>query len=113
MHELSIALNIVEIAHEQVIDHDANEVEKIELEIGTMSGIEMDAFLFVWDEAVSKSVLENAERVIHTIEAKAKCSNCSNQFALEERFQACPVCGEYLSELLQGEELKVRTLVLI
>ncbi len=113
MHELSVALNIVEIAHEQVLAHNANSVDRIELDIGTLSGIEMDAFLFAWEEAVANSVLQKAERIIHQIDAKARCTNCELEYDVAELYQACPGCKEYLGEILQGQELKVKTLVLI
>ncbi|HMQ64629.1 MAG TPA: hydrogenase maturation nickel metallochaperone HypA [Flavilitoribacter sp.] len=111
MHELSLVLNIVEIADEQAKNHQAREVESIELEIGELAGVEMDAFLFAWDAAVRDTVLENAERIIRRIPGKARCAECGLEYETGQLFEACPACGEYLNELIQGRELRVRSLV--
>ena len=64
MHELSIALGIVKIAEDESAKANANSVKVIELEIGSMSGIEMDSLDFAWPVAVKDTVLENARRDI-------------------------------------------------
>lgn len=110
MHELSIVRNIIQIATEQVKANAAKKVETIEMEIGDLSGIEMDAFLFAWDTAVERSVLENAERIIHRQKGKARCQNCELEFKVEQFYDPCPGCGEYFGELIQGKELKIRSL---
>ena len=43
MHELSIALGIVKIAEDETAKAKATSVTKIELEIGVLSGIELDS----------------------------------------------------------------------
>ena len=48
MHELSIAMGIVRIAENEIAKVNAQKVEQIELEIGTLAGIEIDALDFVW-----------------------------------------------------------------
>ena len=46
MHELSIALGIVKIAEDETAKVNADEVTKIELEIGVLSGIEIESLNF-------------------------------------------------------------------
>ena len=43
MHELSIALGIVKIAEEEMAKAGSNQIEAIELEIGTLAGIEFES----------------------------------------------------------------------
>lgn len=112
MHELSIALSIVDIAEEEVKKANASKVEKIELDIGNLSGVEIDALEFIWQEAVRSSVLENSERRINRIRGKAKCMECAEEFEMEQLFDACPKCNQYFNEIIQGKELKVRSLTL-
>jgi hydrogenase nickel incorporation protein HypA/HybF len=111
MHELSIVLSIVDIAAEQVRKAQARTVDSIELEIGTLAGIEWDALDFAWQAGVPHTVLANAERIVHRIPARARCSNCQAEFELTEWFAPCPHCGETLSTLLQGREMRVKSLV--
>ena len=112
MHELSLVLNILEIADKQAQSHDTDRFESIELEIGTMAGVEMDAFLFAWEAAIKDTVLEDAERIIHHIQAKALCSSCGSRFEIAELYGACPTCGDFQKEILQGKELKIKSLTI-
>lgn len=112
MHELSIVMNIVDLAEEQVQKHHARTVERIELDIGTMAGIEFDALDFAWEAGTKKSVLENAERQVNRIEGRARCTQCGTEFTIAEPFQPCPTCHDYLNEFIQGKELKIKNMTL-
>lgn len=112
MHELSIVMSIVDIAEEQLKKEQAHHVDQIELDIGTMAGIEFEALDFAWDAVVRDTVLSDAERQINRIEAKARCLECSCEFQVTEPFQQCPACEGYLNEFIQGKELRVKSLVL-
>ncbi|MBT8220408.1 MAG: hydrogenase maturation nickel metallochaperone HypA [Bacteroidia bacterium] len=111
MHELSIVQNILEIANNEVKKVNAHKVDQIDLQIGYLAGVEMDALLFAWNACVPETVLANAERIIHLVPAKAKCTNCKAEFETEDYFAQCPDCNEYLTELIQGKELKIKQLV--
>lgn len=111
MHELSVALGIVDIAEEQVKIVGAKKVDGIQLEVGTLSGVELEALDFAWDIAVNNTVLDGAEKEVIRVEGKAKCCNCGHEFTLEHVFEACPVCNEYNKDLIQGRELRVKSLV--
>ena len=62
MHELSIVMSIVEIAQQQAYNANATVIDEIELDIGTMSGIEMDALEFAWSQGVKQTILEQANK---------------------------------------------------
>ncbi len=110
MHELSIALGIVKIAEEETAKANAKKVDLIELEIGTLAGIEFDSLDFVWPVAVKNTVLELAVKKVHIIKAKAKCIDCDTLFDINNIYDACPVCNSYLKIITQGKELRVKAL---
>ncbi|MEK6783825.1 MAG: hydrogenase maturation nickel metallochaperone HypA [Bacteroidota bacterium] len=112
MHELSIVMGIVDIAEEQLKKEQGHHIDQIELDIGTMAGIEFEALDFAWDAGVRNTVLSNAVRQINRIQAKARCLECGSEFQVTEAFQQCPVCEGYLNEFIQGKELRVKSLVL-
>ena len=112
MHELSIAMSIVEIAREEVTKAGANHVTQIELDVGKLSGVELSSLEFVWDVAVRSTVLESAERKINHIPGIGKCLECAREFEMEQIFDACPECHQYFNDIIQGKELKVRSLTL-
>ena len=110
MHELSIALGIVKIAEEETKKANAKKVDLIELEIGTLAGIEFDSLDFVWPSAVKDTVLENAEKSTIIIEAKGKCLDCDTIFDLKNVFDPCPKCNSFLKGIIQGKELRVKSI---
>lgn len=113
MHEFSIARSIVDIAEEAVAARQGKTVERVTLDIGQLSGIELDALTFVWDAATKESVLESAERVINIIPGQAKCLECGEEFEPAVLMDACPQCGSYFYDILKGKEMQVRSLVII
>ena len=113
MHELSIAMSIVDIAEQEVKKNNANEVIEIVLEIGKLSGIEPYALDFAWDQAILNTVLENSKRKTHYIEARAKCVDCGHEFEIDNYYDECPSCQSYMKELKSGKELRVKSLTVI
>lgn len=110
MHELSIALGIVKIAEAEIAKSGSKQIEAIELEIGTLAGIEFESLDFVWPMAVKDTVLENAVKKIQIIQAQAKCIDCDTIYPIDNIYDACPKCGSFFKALLQGKELRVKSL---
>jgi hydrogenase nickel incorporation protein HypA/HybF len=111
VHELSIAENIVEIAIARLWADGGSAVKEIELEIGTLSGIEIDALTFAMDIATKNTPLQNAEIRILTVQGRLRCDICSVEFDANDYFTPCPSCGSFENLTLQGEEMRVKTLL--
>ena len=112
MHELSIMMGIVEIVESEAKSRKASKIESIELEIGQLSGIEIDALTFIWDSAVKGTLLEGATRQIQVKEGLALCPDCRDTFPVKELFDPCPQCKNYFTDLIQGQELRVKSFVI-
>jgi len=110
MHELSIAMSIVEIAEENAKNANTSVISEIELDIGSQSGVVIEALEFAMQSAVIGTMLEYAEVKINVIPAKAICVNCQNEFYVNEIFSPCPECGNPFCDVFQGKELKVKSL---
>jgi hydrogenase nickel incorporation protein HypA/HybF len=110
MHELSIAMGIVKIAEKEAKTAHAKVIESIELEIGTLSGIEIDSLKFAWPMAVNGTLLEKAEMKINIVHGIAKCVDCDHEFKIKNLFDPCPKCNSFLKIILQGKELRVKAL---
>jgi len=101
MHELSIVMNIIEIANGEAVKANVSKIDEIELEMGWLSNIEMSAFDFAWQEAVKSTVLENAERIIVRLGGKAVCLDCNLSFDIDNLYDQCPVCRSHFIEITQ------------
>lgn len=110
MHELSIVMSIVDTAEIEADKAGVKQFNTIVLDIGAHSGVVLDALDFAWKAGVNGSVLENAERKINIIQAKAICVGCGSIFIQENIYDSCPECGSDYSELLQGKEMRIKEL---
>ena len=112
MHELSIVLSIVDIAEKEVRKHHAHTVERIELDIGKLAGVEPQALEFAWEHGVDSSVLEGASKIVHYIPGRALCLDCGKEYEIEQVYDACPECDSFSKDFKSGRELYVRSLTL-
>jgi hydrogenase nickel incorporation protein HypA/HybF len=112
MHEMSIALGIVRIAEKETSERNGSHVSEIELEIGELSGIELDSLDFVWPVATKETVLDNAKRTIRYREGVGHCMDCEKDFDVHRLSDTCPHCGSYLKNIIQGKEMRVLSLTI-
>lgn len=111
MHELSIAMSIVEIAEENVRQSEISSVSEISIEVGGLSGVVEEALEFAMDEAVKNTVLKDAKRTIIRIPGKVKCLACFHEFEVDDIFSPCPVCGSFENDVIAGKELRVKSMI--
>ncbi len=110
MHELSIALNIVDIASTEARKAGASRVIDLNIEVGSLSGVIVEALEFAMEVAVRDTMLSGARVAIHPINAQAKCRQCGAEFEVRDYFEECPECASLDLQITRGQELKVRSL---
>ncbi len=108
MHELSIALNIVEIASAEARKHGDARVGAVYLKLGPLSGVVKDALLFSWDVACEESPVADARLLIEETPVVVRCAACGAQCSAADEFDLrCPACGSYETDLQSGDELQL------
>lgn len=107
MHEMSIAVSIVDIVIGAAQKEKAAVVEQVEIEIGELSGILPD-FLNVCLDAASRDTLaEGTTFNIRMIKGEAECEKCGARFAYSSFMEPCPECGSYEVQAIRGDDMKV------
>ncbi len=109
MHEMTIAMNIVDIICQKANDEKAHKINSVELEIGDLSGIMIDSLKFCFEAACKNTIANGAELNINEIEAMAFCKSCKKNFIIESDFSPCPTCNNFNYELLKGKELSIKS----
>lgn len=114
MHEMSIALSIVELAEEELASRTGAAVETVHLKLGALCGVSPEALQSCYEMACTGSPLSGSRLSIQRVPVMVRCSNCSELRRLEsiQRF-VCPVCGLPVSEIVSGRELEVVALELV
>ena len=107
MHELSIALSMIDMATEEAQRRGGVQVNALHIRLGPLSGVVKDALLFSYEVATSGTLLKGSRLIIEDVPVVIFCSACQAEQELEsiQRF-CCPVCGTVSSEVVRGKELE-------
>jgi hydrogenase nickel incorporation protein HypA/HybF len=68
MHELSIAVSIVEVAEEEAARNNATRVQSVRLRLGSLAGVAREALLFSYGIACEGTSLEGSRLLIDEAE---------------------------------------------
>lgn len=114
MHELSIALDIVDLACDEVTRRGGARVDAVHLRLGQLSGVVREALLFSFDAAAAGTPVEGARLQIEDVPATVWCGACAAERTLiAAPHRRCPVCAGVTPELLRGTELEVVALEIL
>ena len=107
MHELSIAMSIVDAAMEEA-QRRGVQVSAVHLRLGALSGVVKDALLFSYEVACQDTALQGSQLIVEDVPVIVYCSQCQKERMLEsvQLFQ-CPECGTPTMDIRQGKELEV------
>jgi hydrogenase nickel incorporation protein HypA/HybF len=110
MHELSIAMSIVDMAQEEAERRDVK-IEAVHLELGPLSGVVAEALLFSYEMACSGTRLEGSRLVIEKVPIEVYCPACKARKILASmQWFCCPECGTPTAEVIHGRELAITAL---
>jgi hydrogenase nickel incorporation protein HypA/HybF len=108
MHELSIAMSIVELAEEESVQRGGVQVNAIHLKLGALAGVVKNALLSSYELACEGTSLNGSRLVIEELPIVVYCATCLGQRHLDSmQWFVCPECKNPVSEVLQGRELQV------
>ncbi len=112
MHELSIALSLVDAACEAAAPLGRVRVQTLRVRLGALSGVVREALAFSFDIAAKGTAVDGARLEIEDVPVSAYCPRCEAERALDAAALAlrCPVCGAALAELRHGRELELTAL---
>ena len=113
MHELSLAIEVIELVQREARKSNVSAIHEIEIEVGSLCGVEADAFLSALELLVKNTLLEEAIiKMVHT-PGTGKCSACSVEFEMKHRLDTCPECNCFPAEISGGQEFRVLSLVTV
>jgi hydrogenase nickel incorporation protein HypA/HybF len=107
MHELSIALSLVEQAAEEAGRLGDVRVDALHLRLGPLSGVVKDALLFSFEIAAAGTPVEGARLEIEEVPLTVLCHQCGAERVLPtiQHFR-CPACDSPTPDVVRGRELE-------
>ena len=113
MHELSIALSIVEGVEEELAQRPGARLSAVHLRLGPLSGVVKGALLFSYDVACEGTGLAGSRLIIEEVPIRLYCATCGKECpAVSLQSLCCSDCGTPSAEVTRGAELEVCALEL-
>jgi hydrogenase nickel incorporation protein HypA/HybF len=114
MHELSIALSMIDVAAEEAQRQGGGRVVALHLKLGPLSGVIPDALQSAWELACEASPLAGCRLVIQEVPITIDCPSCGvERPARSLQDICCCVCGTPAAAVVTGREMEVVALELI
>jgi len=110
MHEMSIAMSLLETAELHALKNGALQINEIEVEVGALAGVMVESLEFCFESASKGTLAEGAKLTITSIPGMGECMSCNARFPVEAEYDSCPICDEVLIRVVQGHELKVKAI---
>lgn len=108
MHELSIAVELVQTVEEAARQANAASVSRVSIALGALSGVDADALQFAYDVATAGTLLEGSILDITAVPIQVTCSACGSITTLPAYVPLiCGQCGEAAVRVTQGKELLI------
>jgi hydrogenase nickel incorporation protein HypA/HybF len=110
MHEMSLAEGVLQLIEDAAREQHFAQVTTVWLEIGQLSGVEVEAMKFCFDAVTRDSVADGARLEIVSVPGVGWCMTCSKPVPMAEVFGECPQCGGYQLQVTGGTEMRVKEL---
>lgn len=105
MHELSLCMNLVDQLTDLAARHRATAVARVELQIGTLSGVEPLLLEDAFPMASAGSIAEKAVLAVTIVAPRIRCRRCGSEAEVAPNRLVCRSCGSFDTELLCGQDL--------
>ncbi len=111
MHELSLAEGILQIVEDAAAQQGFKRVTEVRLEIGALSGVEVEALSFCLDMVLKDSIAAGARVELEKVPGTGFCLECGETVPVNALYDACPKCGSYQVQATGGTEMRVKDLM--
>jgi len=105
MHEMSIAVPLVQQLEALARKHNAVRVEAVSLAAGQMQHVVPELLVDAVAAAAEGTCVEGAEVQITPVPIKARCRACESEFSADIDCFACPQCNQADVEIVEGNEI--------
>ncbi len=105
---MSVTREMLHQLIEKAQSEGARRIKRVVLEVGEMSGLDSNDLRNSFQVLSRDTPAEGAELAITAVPLKVRCLSCSTEYSASGFKMTCGECGSIASELISGNELRVR-----
>jgi hydrogenase nickel incorporation protein HypA/HybF len=114
MHEMGIAMQIVEIAVASIPSELKNvQVKRVNLKVGKLAAVVPESLQFCFQIAIQDTPLRDADLNIEEIPLRVRCADCQTVWTAHEPTFVCPQCTGGSIEMISGRELDITSIEVV
>lgn len=110
MHEMSLCESVLQILEQEAQVQQFRKVKTVWLEIGALSGVEVEALRFSFEVVAQGSLAAQARLEIVEVPGQAWCMPCASNVAVEHLYDQCPQCGSHQLQINGGDQMRIKEL---
>ncbi|HEX3550840.1 MAG TPA: hydrogenase maturation nickel metallochaperone HypA [Candidatus Elarobacter sp.] len=108
MHELSVALSLIEGIDDAARREGFDRVLSVRVRVGALSGIAPDALRFSWKLAAAGTLAADSALEIENVPLAVWCDACAGERTPSAAHGlVCPECGNVAPTVVRGRELQL------
>ena len=108
MHEMSIALDILNIVEKTAQTNGATVVKDIYVDVGALAGVMIPSLEFGLEIAKRDTCARQTAIHVQEIKGRGRCPTCGGTFPMGFYIEPCPRCDDSYLSMVAGDELRVR-----
>lgn len=114
MHEMGIAMEIIKIAIASIPPDLKNvRVERVNLNVGKLTAIVPESLRFCFDIVSKDTALCDATLHIEEIPIVIRCSDCNDEWTIDEPIFTCRTCHDGSVNIVSGRELDIQSIEIV
>jgi hydrogenase nickel incorporation protein HypA/HybF len=113
MHELSIAMSILDGVEEEMERHGNSRVEAVYIRLGLLSGVQKEALISAYELAREETPFSDSRLIFEEVPVTVFCARCQGERpARSVQNLACAECDTPATQVIHGRELEITALEL-
>lgn len=112
MHELSVCQALLAQVNDIAVEHGAETVHEITVEVGPLSGVVPTLLMQAFTLARAGTIAADAQLTVHEPPVTVRCRVCAQETDTTANALRCAACGDWRTTVIGGDELMLRDVVL-
>ena len=110
MHEMSIAMSLINQVLEVASRNNAHRVDEVVLEVGFLRQVVPEAMQMAWEAVTEDTPATGSVLTIKEVSPEAECRKCGTRFVPRIDSFLCPGCGKADVEVIEGNDIVLKSM---